>query len=192
MNRASSLLLLTVLLILILGVSGCAGQRIAGPVSSQHGAIIGNIQAPDIWDLILYELDKVYVTPFAKPPYAYIDKKGNFIFINLTPGQYYLSHWTGGRGGRTTYKISLGKEIVDQLLTEVKAGEIAYTGSFTAKVTRKAFIVPGKFEFDRVSEPSEKEILSDLLTLTKGTGWDAMIEARLKEIDKRPPASATK
>jgi len=168
------------LLILSFGLSSCGSQSIRPLDSESSGAIIGNLKIPGGYRYInLNKVGKIYVAPFDSPPQAYVDENGNFIFENLSPGQYYLLNVSDGH---QVFAIATSEDVVKKNLIEVKAGQIVFIGSLVFNNIKNPLLGTSTFEIHRVNTPDEKTIIKELIPQAKNTGWDSRLEAKLKSL----------
>lgn len=172
----------TLLILAVVAITGCATsnpQTIESMKSDQYGAIAGNMTAPGgINALIIQELAVMGQRSTAK-----MDEKGNFIFENLKPGEYYLSSFVRGAGGYERFQLTQGDmESINQTKVSVAAGKIVYIGSYIVGKVESKLVGPGSFTYTRVKQPTEKTILQALLPKVAGKGWDRLILARIKSM----------
>jgi len=174
----SSLAILVV--VLSVALASCGRQSIRPLDSESSGAIIGNLKVPGGYSYInLYKLGVIYAAPFKSPPQAFADENGNFIFENLSPGQYYLVNVSDGH---QVYVIASSAEEIKKNLIEVKAGQIVFIGAFLFTNIKKPLLAANTFEITRVNTPDEKTIIKELIPHAKNTGWDTRLEAKLRAL----------
>ncbi len=170
------------ILVSVLGfaLASCGSQSIRPLDSESSGAIIGNLKVPGGYRYInLNKIGKVYVAPFNSPPQAFADANGNFIFENLSPGQYYLLNVSDGH---QVYAIATSEAEVKKNLIEVKAGQIVFIGSLVFTNIKKPLLATSTFQITRVNTPDEKTIIKELIPPAKNTGWDTRLEAKLRTL----------
>ncbi len=95
---------------------------------------------------------------------------GRFV-ARVKPGAF---HFNAFYANNTMYQVATDAKSV--VWFTVAAGQIYYVGSFHAKHTRADRPwAPGEFSVERIDQPSERELLQWLLTVSKGTGWEARV-----------------
>jgi hypothetical protein len=166
--------------VLTFALASCGSQSIKPLDSEDSGAVIGNLKVPGGYRYInLNKLGVVYAAPFKSPPQAFADENGNFIFENLSPGQYYLLNVSDGH---QVYQIATSEAEVKKNLIDVKAGQIVFIGSLVFANIKKPLLATSTFEITRANTPDEKTIIKELIPHAKNTGWDKRLEAKLRTL----------
>lgn len=165
------------LLAVAVALTGACTTAPVPPVSEpERGMIFGHIGTPHgIKAVYLHEVGKAYFGAINMPR-AHIRRNGNFMFVNLTPGRYYLA---GFDDGAAPYWIPHDKDSIRRASVELKPGGLLYIGSYRVANVEAPVWGKGSFDFQRVHTPGEIAILKDLRSLAEGTGWDERIDRRL-------------
>lgn len=175
--KSSFLKLPNLLLAIALFLSACASPPVAPVGDAGRGMIVGHIGAPHgIKAVYLHAVGKAYIGAINMPR-AHIQRNGNFMFVNLAPGRYYLA---GFDDGTAPYWIPHDKESIRRAGVELKPGGLLYIGSYRVANVEAPVWGRGSFDFERVRTPSERTILQELRPMTEGSGWDTRIDKRLK------------
>ena len=110
---------------------------------------------------------------------------GRFV-ARIKPGVF---NFNAFYANQTMYQVATDPKTV--VWFTVEPGQIYYVGSFHAKHTRADRPWrPGEFSIERTDKPSERELLQWLLTVSKGTGWEAKVRRRAGSAVSPSPASA--
>lgn len=95
---------------------------------------------------------------------------GRFI-ARVKPGTFHLNSFYVDD---TMFQVATDPKAVEWFT--VNAGQVYYVGSFHAKPTRaERFWRPGEFSIERTKNPAKRELLQWLMTVSKGTGWEARV-----------------
>lgn len=142
------------------------------------------------------------VAPPTESPYWSMGiEKGLFYNTFIKPGSYQLSSFSGSIFARGNYEYNFSRQGQSKARVRIEKPGIYYLGSFKyVTVQKQGMFKRGKFSIERVSEPSEAELLRRILSETmkvqkaknyKGpkrikiedTRWAELIRARLKELE---------
>ncbi len=93
-----------------------------------------------------------------------------FWLENVKPGKFKLDLLVGQLGQSNIF-VELNETF------RVKRSGLYFIGAF--KITRKS---ARKIDFRSASEPDEKEVLTSLLKLSKGTKWQTLIQKRINKL----------
>lgn len=104
----------------------------------------------------------------------------------LPPGAYQLASLSGSSflHGEVSYDFpAYGR---NEASVVVKKPGIYFLGSFKYKEVKTGMFEQGKFDIERVTSPTELELLNRMLKQdwVKGTQWEARIRARIAELHK--------
>lgn len=164
-------------------MSGCAIKpkppfEISSP---DKGMIYGNIhiKGHEVTEIELREYGKFYLPPFITPPRVMIFRNGNFVAENLPPGNYYISRFVSKK---LLYPLVKDSTSAYQWIINVSPGEVKFVGSYEITDVRPGLFVKGDFHIRAVRHPSERKVLKHLFEVTKGTGWQARIDHRIKSL----------
>ncbi len=117
------------------------------------------------------------------------DNKGLFYGENLPLGDYQINRygWGGRPVGETgvfgvqSNSLFFPKE-KNPTTVQAKSPGVKFMGSFRYTFTKTGFFSKADRSFERVTSPSEKEVLEKLLKHTKDTRWEAQVKKRLAEL----------
>lgn len=99
------------------------------------------------------------------------EKTGLYYLDNVPPGSCWLIYGWAAPGHY--FRFARG----NLTATKIGSGEFRYMGSFQYKSkTEDTFLL------ERVSQPSEKEVLTKLALRAEGTPWKGMIQKRLDQL----------
>lgn len=168
--------------LLIAGLAACTKTAPPDDVySKKYGMIYGSVLAADkITAVDFFEYGKTYIRFFSKIPRVLVYENGTFMAENLKPGKYVIAGFRAGK--KNHYNLVRSEQQAYQRVIEVKPGEIKFVGSYEIHVTKSRLIGKGTFEIEEILRPGERQVLRSLQVVTAGTGWQKMIERRLKEL----------
>lgn len=168
--------------LLLTGLVACSTLAPPDDVYSKNNAMIyGSVQAEDkITEVDFFEYGKTYIRPFSKVPRVLVYDNGTFMAENVRPGNYVIAGFRSGE--KNHYNLVRSEQQAYQHVIHVKPGELKYVGSYQIHVTKSRLVGKGTFEVEEVLRPGERQILRNLQVVTEGTGWQKMIERRLKEL----------
>ena len=125
------------------------------------------------------------VAPPSEAPYwSLAVRKGLFYSAYLPPGSYQLSRFGGSGFWAGEHAYNFPRQGNQTALRIEKPG-IYFLGSFKYKTEKSGVFEPGKFSMQKVSKPSEAELLKRILDEGSGikdSAWRDRIQARLKQI----------
>ncbi len=169
------------LLLLCGALAGCALPAPPDPVQSPDNAVVfGHVVAPEeITKIEFREYGKFYLPPFKIPPRVLVFENGDFMVENIKPGKYYIAavysrfkDYTFVKDNRTAY----------QNMIQVQPGEVKFAGSFVIHELTDTSRFRRNVVLRKVRKPAERDILRNMYEFTQGTGWQARIDRRLKEL----------
>lgn len=184
---------LAVIIIAFLFSAGCGGgfKKIRNPKQPDSSLVYGHFDISDAHGPLTY-VDLRQIRPVQRKirgwiKHTYITKQAHFFNNNVRPGSYVLSSFgtiKSGFGGTTVYTYPLpnyGDEVLGFRVSDKP--KLIFLGSYKyIKGKKGKWFTPGSFDIKRVNKPTEKEILQDLLLLSKGTKWEPLIMDRIKEL----------
>jgi len=185
MKRTSSRLLKYVIMYIAVSVTmvGCTLKpRPPFEVESpEKSMLFGNIkiQGHDVTSIGLREFGRFYLAPFVVPPRVMTFKNGNFVAENIKPGSYYISDFISDN---TKYTLVNDGRSAYQWIITVEPGSLIYVGSYTIDNISKDKAFKGDFNLKTVRHPTERVVLKHLFEITKGTGWQARVDRRIKSL----------
>lgn len=166
-------------------LSACGGTRpFKKSIQQEESLVFGYIdmdEAPCSLDWV----DMKRLQPKTdKPYYGFAVKDGMFYRTYTPPGVYKFDAFGGSsfiRNANYTFKFPQGKGEMDR---EIKKTGIYYVGSYKYVKVKTGFFQPGKFDYERVQRPTEKELLERLLLIADHPEWRGAIRQRIKELSK--------
>lgn len=173
-------LLAALLVALATGCGTAPVEPVSGPKAA---AAYGNITLPNgnITNVMLYKVGEVYAPPFKSPPAAHSYTNGNFFFVNLEPGKYFLMGFMAGKEAfYFNYSGMKEEEFIKKVAIEIKPGSTTYLGSYEVTGIDRNFFRSSTFDIKRSNSPTRNTILKHLKEAAKGTGWDARFEKAMK------------
>ncbi len=169
------------LLLLCGTLAGCALPAPPDAVQAPDNAMVfGHLVAPqEITKIEFREYGKFYLPPFKIPPRVLVFENGDFMVENIKPGKYYIAavysrfrDYTFVKDNRTAY----------QNMIHVQAGETKFAGSFVIHELTDTSRFRRNVVLRKVRKPAERDVLRNMYEFTRGTGWQARIDRRLKEL----------
>jgi hypothetical protein len=125
------------------------------------------------------------VAPPTDKPYWGMDVRNGLLYTYyLPPGSYQLASISGSSFWRGDYRYNFPRQGNEQAVRISKPG-IYFLGSYKYKGVKTGFFEGGKFDIERVSSPSEAELLRRILEEDKeikGSAWEAKIRQRLSQL----------
>lgn len=175
---------------LLMIITGCSSNQIQlgkpwqlpEPTGPEDALIIGYVIIGDKEDPLTPEYvrilrkGKVYAGMGLKGIGEKTDvfSDGRFV-ARVKPGEF---HFNAFYANQTMYQVATDSKNVAWF--KVAPGQVYYVGSFHAKHTRADRPWrPGEFSTERINQPSERELLQWLMTISKGTGWEAKVKRRV-------------
>lgn len=165
-------------------LAGCASgpeRNINDPTNS---LVFGYVDMDDAPTGISYA-SLMQVAPPSKEPYwGLAVRKGLFYSAYLPPGSYQLSRFGGSGFWAGEHAYSFPRQGNQTALRIDKPG-IYFLGSYKYKTEKSGMFEPGKFSMQKVSKPSEAELLKRILDegdKIKDSAWRDRIQSRLKQI----------
>lgn len=185
-TRARAALVALAASLLLASCASTPGRDINDPTSSLVFGYIDMDDAPT-------SLDWVSMKQVGAPEdegYWGMDADDGLLFnLYLPVGSYQLYEF-GGSGflaGDVRYQFpSYGR---NETAVRITKPSIHFIGSFKYRKVKTGLFEAGKFDFERVAAPSERELLERLRKHkeVKGTQWEARIDARLAQLPATKP-----
>lgn len=120
-----------------------------------------------------------------KPYYNFWVDKGFFYRASVPLGSYKFDSFGGFSGWKNTdYTFNFPSQGRGEMDPIIEKQGIYYVGSYKYKKIKTGLFRPNKFDLIKVEQPSEKELLTQLLKYAKHSEWKRLITNRLKEIAK--------
>ena len=101
-----------------------------------------------------------------------------FVVPNLKPGKYYLTSFHAGKLYNELPRYD------ERFAVQVKPGQITFFGSYDYLEYSRGFLGAHSYTFDmrKTERPSELEMLQWLNRTGAGSGWEAVIRKRIREL----------
>ena len=174
---------------LLMIVAGCGSNQIQSgtpwqlpePTGPEDALIVGYISIGNKQDPLTPEYvrilrkGKIYAGMGLKGIGEKTDvfSDGRFV-ARVKPGEF---HFNAFYANQTMYQVATDAKSV--VWFTVAPGQIYNLGSYHAKHTRADRPwAPGEFAIERIDKPGERELREWLLTVSKGTGWEARVQRR--------------
>jgi len=167
------------LLLCLALLQGCSAHM-RNPKESNASLVYGFIDMDEAPTDLDYATVRQYKPkPVDDKPYwhaAGVD--GMFWYDQLVPGSYQLVSFGGSSWWRNaSYNYNMPDFQKNETALVIKQPGLFYLGAYKYK-DAGSFFNP-KFEMEKVTSPSEKELLTKLLPYSTGTQWEALIKKRL-------------
>jgi len=167
--------------LLVACTTGGHGRSVNDPSNSLVFGFVDMADAPTKIDGATI----MQVAPPSDKPYWGTDvRNGLFYTYYLPPGSYKLSSLTGSSVWRGNYRYSFPRQGSDQGVRISKPG-IYFLGSYKYQKVKTGMFEGGKFDIERVSSPTEAELLRRILEEDKeikGSAWEDKIRRRLAQL----------
>jgi len=166
--------------------------------SAESGMIIGRIDRPnnkkenptgeklDLYSVDYWNLDQHSYFASSGENNFVMDNR-YFIIPNLKPGKYYLHGFL--ILSKPYHVANYAESLTDKDIIEVRAGEIKFAGSFDYFENDRSFIEKvkntGTFGLRKAKHPAELGMFQWLSRVDAGSGWEAAIRKRLRELSKQ-------
>jgi hypothetical protein len=139
--------------------------------------------AVDAVHLIRIKPVKVYFKrPWESGTVTYTN--GEFFAPNLKPGTYVVS---GFRSGNVHFSL---EDAFKNNVFEVAPDRVTYAGTYKLQAEKAGFLRRPKGSFGRIDSPeAETAILTWLEGELAGSGWSAVVKARLQQLLPRTPVT---
>jgi len=182
-NRVGVLLLVAALAIVAGCSSGGHGRDINDPVNS---LVFGYVDMADAPTKVTGAQIRQVAPPTDKPYWGTDVKDGLFYTYYLPPGSYQLATLHGSSFLRGEHQYNMGRQGGDAGVRIEKPG-IYFLGAYKYKTVKSGMFEQSKFGIERVSTPSEAELLQKLLDTdaeVKNSVWADKIRQRIARLKK--------
>jgi len=197
-----SSLCVVIALVLLTFLPGFAGdERPISVDNPENSLVFGYIDMSDAPTRVKGAWLEQVSPPTESPYWSMGIEKGLFYNTFIVPGTYQLSSFAGSGYMAGAYEYKFPRQGRNETAVRIVKPGLYYLGSYKyVEVRKKSMFKRGKFSIERVSEPSEAELLRRILDDTmkiqkaknyKGprkikieeTRWADLIRARLKELE---------
>lgn len=173
-------------LIALVLLAGCAGgghgRNINDPSNSLAFGYVDMSDAPTR----VNGASIMQVAPPTDKPYWGTDvRNGLFYTYYLPPGSYKLASLSGSSFWKGDYRYNFPRQGGGDTAVRISKPGIYFLGSYKYKDVKTGFFEQGKFNIERVSTPSEAELLRRILeedAEIKGSVWEERIRQRLARL----------
>jgi hypothetical protein len=155
-----------------------AYKRLDAPANDQQSLVFGYLDMGDAptplgW-MEFRQVSPVTQTPF----YQMRVDRGVFYMEKFPPGVFVLGEFGGERrdGKHLAYALPRTSPAVRVVIREPG---LHFVGAFRYRAVKSDGAPSGRFEMDALSDPSEAEVLRQILPFASGTPWEQRIQARL-------------
>jgi hypothetical protein len=126
--------------------------------------------------------------PKTDKPYIHMGvTEGAFFLDNTKPGAYKLSDF-GGVGWfgleQRMYQYNFPTYGSNETAVRVNKSGLYFLGSYRYKKVSTSLFEKRKFDVERVNQPTEKEVLEKIMPYAKNTGWEKLIQQRMREVGR--------
>ena len=161
--------------------SGGHGRSVDDPSNSLVFGFIDMADAPTK----INGASIMQVAPPTDKPYWGMDVRDGLLYTYYLPqGSYQLASISGSSFWRGDYRYNFPRQGNEQAVRISRPG-IYFLGSYKYKGVKTGFFEGGKFDIERVSTPTEAELLRRILEedkTIKGSTWEAKIRQRLSQL----------
>lgn len=173
----------TVILTFALLLAGCGSRVFTRSVQDENALVFGYLDLSDAPGKLNSVVIKLVKPASDKPYYGFNIDDGMFFRTELPTGSYKFTSFGSFKSfGNTQYTFNLPPQGRGEMDPVVNKGGIHYVGSYKYKKVKTGFFEQGKFDLERVSKPTEKELLIQLLKKAKHPDWQAAIQKRLDQL----------
>jgi len=184
-NKVGILLLAAVVTML----AGCGGGGHGRDINDPSNSLVfGYVDMGDAPTKVSGAHIMQVAPPTEKPYWGADVREGMFYTYSLPPGSYRLSSLHGSSLLRGEYQYDLGRQGGGSTTVRIEKPGIYFLGAYKYKSVKTGMFEQGKFGFERVSNPSEAELLQKLLDSdaeVKGSVWADQIRQRIARLKKK-------
>lgn len=168
-------------------LGACSTSGHVAPTSDRNGIVVGYIDmrdAPSVLDIVIMKRQDRDT-----PPYLFHVEDGVFFQLDVEPGRYKFTRFGGSSFlKQTAYDYKFPAERKGELDVTVHGPAIHYVGAWRFRNTSQGLLAgvltPGSFDIERISSPTEREILQKVLGDASNVHWKAMIRARIEALER--------
>ena len=185
MNR----LLFLPLLAALVQLAGCAGGGHGRDINDPANSLVfGYVDMADAPTKVSGAQVRQVAPPTDKPFWGTNVKNGVFYTYYLPPGSYRLATLHGSSFLRGEFQYNFPRQGGGQTTVRIDKPGIYFLGAYKYKSVRTGMFEQGKFAIERVSNPTEAELLQRLLETDgeiKGSAWADKIRQRIARLKKK-------
>jgi hypothetical protein len=164
---------------------GCAGGGHGRSVNDATNSLVfGYVDMGDAPTKINGASIMQVAPPTDKPYWGTDVRDGLFYTYYLPPGSYQLASISGSSFWRGDYRYNFPRQGSETAVRITKPG-VYFLGSWKYKGVKTGFFEGGKFDVERVSTPTEAQLLQRILDEDreiKGSAMEEKIRARLRQL----------
>jgi hypothetical protein len=184
MVRLWSLLAVTVLAAL----AGCAGGGHGRDLNDPSNSLVfGYVDMADAPTKVSGVQIMQVAPPVDKPYWGTDVRDGLFYTHYLPPGSYRLATLHGSSFLRGEYQYNFPRQGGGETTVRIDKPGIYFLGAYKYKDVKSGFFEQGKFDIQRVSTPTEAELLQRILDRDpeiKGSAWAEKIRQRIARLKR--------
>jgi hypothetical protein len=166
-------------------LAGCAGGGHGRSINDPANSLVfGYVDMGDAPTKINGASIMQVAPPSDKPYWGTDVRDGLFYTYYLPPGSYQLASISGSSFWRGDYRYNFPRQGSETAVRITKPG-IYFLGSYKYKGVKTGFFEGGKFDIERVSSPTEAQLLQRILDddkEIKGSAWEEKIRQRLRQL----------
>lgn len=167
-------------------LAGCAGGGHGRNIDDPGNSLVfGHIDMSDAPTKVTYAQIMQVAPPTEKPYWGTNVAKGLFYTPYLPLGSYQMSTFGGSGFFKGEYQYSFPRQGKNDTAVRITKPGIYYLGSYKYKKVKTGMFEQGKFNIERVSAPTEAELLKRILdedSEIKNSVWGEKIRARLAQL----------
>jgi hypothetical protein len=184
MNRFVSLLAVVALA----GLAGCAGSGHGRDINDPNNSLVfGYVDMTDAPTKVSGVQVQQVAPPTDKPYWGTDVKDGLFYSSYLPPGSYRLASLHGSSFMRGEHQYNFPRQGGGATTVRIDKPGIYFLGAYKYKDVKSGFFEQGKFDIERVSSPTEAELLQRILDRDpelKGSVWADKIRQRIARLKR--------
>ncbi len=175
------LILNAIALAAVVWLAACSANPVPEAPEPTDSIVFGHIDMGDA-PVQLQGLDiRQYKPPTDKPYWSAGVEKGTFFNWYLDPGSYAMDHFEGIGFVAGRVRFNVPRQLSSMRIVIKKPG-VYFLGSYKYKNISTGIFEPDKFDLEQVDSPTERELLTKLIAIVKGTAVEPKLQARLKEL----------
>jgi hypothetical protein len=185
MNKRAVLLFLVTA---VTALAGCAGGGHGRDINDPSNSLVfGYVDMADAPTKVSGAQVMQVAPPTDKPYWGTDVRDGLFYTYYLPPGSYKLATLHGSSFLRGDYRYSFPRQGGGNTAVRIDKPGIYFLGAYRYKDVKTGFFEQGKFDIERVSNPTEAELLQKLLDTDpeiKKSVWADKIRQRIARIKR--------
>ena len=175
-------------LVAVLALAGCRGGGHGRDINDPSNSLVfGYVDMSDAPTKVSSAQIMQVAPPTDKPYWGTDVRDGLFYTYYLPPGSYRLATLEGSSFLRGDYRYSFPRQGGGETTARIEKPGIYFLGAYKYKTVRTGMFEQSKFAIERVSSPSEAELLQRLLDTddeVKKSVWADKIRQRIARLKK--------